>query len=584
MGAAPANGGAVSLDLERIPFSRFGSYLVLSQDPYDKPLGDGLYLRTAHGKPMVGRPELFRLDLLIDGKVAAAGIEADPATVRMRPGRRQAFAEFCLTGPETVLIRGRGAGLQLEVPPASGRMAYPTGDGRWVLIPAGGANNYAIACTRGRLVGEAPWEIPNGRGSARCPRMVFRMEPDAEGRVEARIDGFISRLPQPGGADFDAAAGEARADFAAFLAGMPVHRMGSAADRARAAYVDWASVVPAGGQFKRPAMLMSKAHMRSVWSWDQCFNAMALSDGHPDLAWDQWALPFDAQDANGFLPDSQSDCAAHWHHGKPPVHGWALDFCMRRSPRFLTQPRLQQAFDWLERWTNWWLQNRMWDGLPFYTHGNDSGWDNATVFDVGSPTASPDLPAHLATQMDVLAGLAQRLGRESAARHWQAQSRAIVQLLLERHWRGDRFVGIHCPTGRDVECESLITSIPIVLGRRLPEEVIEALAQRIARCVTPHGVATEDPASERFSNDFHAYWRGSVWAPSTMLVCDGLRAAGREGLSRRIARAACRAMARCGFRENWDPLTGAGRMEVAYTWTSSVYLILAHEYAAQPGG
>jgi hypothetical protein len=69
-----------------------------------------------------------------------------------------------------------------------------------------------------------------------------------------------------------------------------------------------------------------------------------------------------------------------------------------------------------------------------------------------------------------------------------------------------------------------------------------------------------------------------------MLVVDGLRRAGEEVLARRIARAACRAMARCAFRENWDPLTGAGRMELAYTWTSSVYLVLAHEYAAPANG
>ena len=65
-----------------------------------------------------------------------------------------------------------------------------------------------------------------------------------------------------------------------------------------------------------------------------------------------------------------------------------------------------------------------------------------------------------------------------------------------------------------------------------------------------------------------------------MLVVDGLRSAGQEPLSRRIAHAACRAMAKCHYRENWDPLTGEGRMEFAYTWTSSVYLILAHEFAA----
>lgn len=61
-----------------------------------------------------------------------------------------------------------------------------------------------------------------------------------------------------------------------------------------------------------------------------------------------------------------------------------------------------------------------------------------------------------------------------------------------------------------------------------------------------------------------------------MLVVDGLRAAGETVLARRIARAFCRAAAKCQYRENWDPLTGEGRMELAYTWTSSVYIVMAH--------
>jgi len=33
-----------------------------------------------------------------------------------------------------------------------------------------------------------------------------------------------------------------------------------------------------------------------------------------------------------------------------------------------------------------------------------------------------------------------------------------------------------------------------------------------------------------------------------------------------------------GFAENYDALTGEARRDPAYTWTSSVFLILAHEY------
>ena len=574
-----AKAAAVRIDPALVPFSRYGSYLAVSRDPWDTPLGEALYLRSCHGKPQTARPELFRLDLLAGRRKVPADVLATPSVLRMQagPGRE---VQLCLTGTETVLVRGRGIGLQMEVPPQSGRIVYPTEDGRWVLVPASGPNNYVVACVKGALQVDAPWKLPAGRGSARCPRMRFRIRPDADGASEARVDAFVSCLPAPEAVAFDDALAEAERDFADWLKCMPTPQYGSAADWARAAYIDWASVVPPGGLLRRPAMLMSKAHMRSVWSWDHCFNAMALSYGHPRLAWDQLMLLADFQDGNGFMPDSVNDARASWHHGKPPVHGWALAFCMRRRPRFFTRPRVERAYRWLVRWTNWWLGNRIWRGLglPYYTHGNDSGWDNATIFDVGSPTASPDLAAHLSVQMDVLAKLAKRLGKPRAAKQWRTRSDAMLGALLAKLWRGDRFVGIHCPSGRDIECESLITSLPIVLGRRLPPAVIRALVRRIRRCAAAHGLATEDPASDQYDGNFHAYWRGSAWAPSTMLVVDGLRSAGAERLSRRIARAACRAMAKCRYRENWDPLTGGGRMELAYTWTSSVYLILAHEF------
>jgi hypothetical protein len=66
-----------------------------------------------------------------------------------------------------------------------------------------------------------------------------------------------------------------------------------------------------------------------------------------------------------------------------------------------------------------------------------------------------------------------------------------------------------------------------------------------------------------------------------MLVVDGLRRAGHEELARRISdrfRALCEAS---GFAENFDALTGAGLRDRAYTWTASVYLLLARFHVAE---
>jgi len=148
-----------------------------------------------------------------------------------------------------------------------------------------------------------------------------------------------------------------------------------------AAYVLWTSLVAPDGHFRRPAMLMSKNWMLNVWSWDHCFNAMALAKHHPDLAWDQLMIPFDHQHASGMLPDLVNDAGFVWNFTKPPIHGWTLRWMLRHS-KAVTPARLKEIYPLLCRWTEWWLKYRDddGDGLPQYNHGNDSGWDNATAF------------------------------------------------------------------------------------------------------------------------------------------------------------------------------------------------------------
>src|SRR5262249_33454069 len=123
---------------------------------------------------------------------------------------------------------------------------------------------------------------------------------------------------------------------------------------------------------------------------------------------------------------------------------------------------------------------------------------------------------------------------------------------------------------------SLLDLMAVVLGDDLPPGIRDFLARRIGEHLTEHGLATELPTSPHYQPD--GYWRGPIWAPSTVLIEDGLRRAGRVELADEISarfRALCK---RSGFAENFDALTGAGLRDRAYTWTASAYLILAAAY------
>jgi glycogen debranching enzyme len=318
--------------------------------------------------------------------------------------------------------------------------------------------------------------------------------------------------------------------------------------------------------------------MDQVWSWDHCFNAMALARGNPDLAWDQLMIMADRQDSFGAYPDAVNDEGEHFNYSKPPVHGWTLQYMMKQKPAFFTRERVAEAYDTLERWTNWWTTHRTWpgDAIPYYLHGNDSGWDNSTIFDHGCPVVSPDLPASLAIQMETLADLATRLGKKTDAARWRKQSKDLIDNMMKILWQDGIFVGMRRPDGFAVRCDSLIRCIPIVMGKRLPKDIRHALVDQVRTFLTPHGPATERTASQHYRPD--GYWRGPIWAPSTLMIVSGLADAGEKKLARDIAERFCVMCGHSGFAENFDALTGAGLRDRAYTWTASAFLVLASDY------
>ena len=367
--------------------------------------------------------------------------------------------------------------------------------------------------------------------------------------------------------------------FEDFCRAMPQVPAPLAAPARLAAYVNWSSLVDASGFLKRETMYMSKNWMCNVYSWDHCFNAIALAQRDPALAWDQFMVLFDHQSAAGRLPDSVNDSEVVDNFCKPPIHGWALHKMRERMT--LTRPMQAEAYDKLARWTLWWLncRDRDGDGLCEYTHGNDSGWDNATAFAPAPPVTLPDLAAFLVVQMDELADLAGGLGRRAAADFWRQRAQQMLEAMLAKLFdAGGRPFGLQAATGARIDCQSLILCLPIVLADRLPDPARRTLIQMLEGETfrTAHGFATEAPESPLYEAD--GYWRGPIWAPATMLLLDGLWRCGERDFVRDMARRFAQLVAQSGCAENFDARTGAGLRDRAYTWTASAMLTMAEEY------
>jgi glycogen debranching enzyme len=558
---------ATSFDIGEIPFSRRGAWFDISPVVALHTVRQHLHL-VSHQS---GMHPVLAFEPQHDGLPVPASVEASPATLRWSSAGGTIEALF--DDVTTLRLRGRSLGLRIadaatELTPFTGTYlfedpiddsvvltSYETGR-RYRITPLAGSltvtGSEALgAGERAVVTGDEQWEIAIEEfETARPPYVPVRSFDDAITAVAAEFDEYVERVA-PWRSERTPAA-------------------------VAAAYVLWSATVSPRGFLQRESTLMSKHWMDKVWSWDHCFNALALGPGLPREALDQFRVVFDLQDPSGALPDSVTHSEVLYNFVKPPIHGWAF----RRLRAVLGTPLepddLEDIYALLARWTRFWLHSRRVPGHPLahYQHGNDSGWDNATTFDHDRLIEAPDLAAFLVVQLDVLAELAIELDHAEEARHWRSEGRAMRDALLEL-WDRDTFVARAVRTGRRSKKSSLLNNLPIIAAPHLPGEITRLLGARIAQHLTAFGPATELVDGNEYEAD--GYWRGPIWAPATAIVEDGLRRAGQTELADQISARFRGLCEKSGFAENFNALTGEGLRDRAYTWTASCYLTLARE-------
>jgi glycogen debranching enzyme len=561
-----------------IPFSTHGSWFDISPVVAEKTYAEDLHL-VSHQNGMHG---VLRLTPLHrgTGDRAETHVEATPGLLSWIGVHGR--IDLAYESPDLVRLRGSGS-LDLGVfaaaqtlTPFSGTYFFrdPAADAH-VFTSYETGRRYRVTVLRGTVAQTAGAQALGGGDRG----VVMTGDADADGTWEIALEEFETARPRyASAAAFDDIVASAQESFTAFVEAVAPWRAATTPAAELAAYVLWSATVRPGGLVTRPAVLMSKHWMDKVWSWDHCFNALALAAGCPDLARDQFALPFDHQDSAGALPDSVTHSEVLHNFVKPPIHGWTHGHLRRRLPTSASRDELTETYDRLERWTDFWLTARRAEGseLPHYQHGNDSGWDNATTFDPERVVVTADLSAFLILQIRELASLASELGRSDERERWTRAASALQSALLDQLWAGDRFLARGAASGDTWSSDSLLDLMPVVLGEHLPEGVSSALADRIKAHLTPHGLATELTTSPHYLAD--GYWRGPIWAPATVLIEDGLRRAGHDRLADDISarfRALCETH---GFAENFDALTGTGLRDRAYTWTASSYLLFAEAH------
>ena len=274
----------------------------------------------------------------------------------------------------------------------------------------------------------------------------------------------------------------------------------------------------------------------------------------------------DRQAENGQLPDFYDD-VRNWDRCiKPPIQGWALELLMKEHNLKEEVPpeKLRAIYEGYGKWANWFMKYRDddGDGIPQYEHGDETGNDDCVLFRTYSKLELPDLSAFVALLFDQLGALAELLELPEKAKEWREKSRVLIDKMIAAFWNGKRFVGRTYGEHKVIDDTSLHFYRTIVLGKRLPKEILDQMAEDLSRegmYLTPYGYMAETLTAPNYSRS--AFGRGAITPMDNVLVITGLYSAGKTELAKEAARRYCRGVlgadtpfypAQAGFPASWN--------------------------------
>jgi putative isomerase len=553
----------MNLDIKEIPFSRFGSYFCVSQEK------DAVYIRDVHGGDDAPS-KLFQIGIVKDGVEQEYEVRASEISLSIYlKDQSECVVEIIIPKEDELHIEVQNVELRLKATKGKYDSLMELADGMYEYHIYPKELKLMIINLNGEMTASAPWNIigndfidmvlKNGHFVIESYRTVYNKKdylPFCQGKeqVEVLYKEWFDSMKK----------GYQQAEYLPSLE--------------RASYITWSSVVHPDGVLKDYAMYMSKLWMYNIWSWDNCFNALNLGENYPELAYAQLKIFMDSQDVSGAYPDFVNDKFISYNCVKPPIFAYVYEQLMERNDYFKDEQRLRAVFESTKKVMNYFDDYRTFQGrLPHYKHGNDSGWDNASLFHVGMPVEAPDLSSFLIRSYDILSSFAEILGEKEEAAQFKNKADSLLALLLERLYDDDGFYGRVGKDGEKISIRtSLILRLPVIIGYRLDKEIMDTLVSDLeANYETKHGLATESITSELYKEN--GYWLGPIWAPVTYLFIHALKNNGYEEAGNRLRDKFLDLTLIGGMAENFDPLTGKGLVDTSFTWTSSVFLLLLED-------
>ena len=166
----------------------------------------------------------------------------------------------------------------------------------------------------------------------------------------------------------------------------------------------------------------------------------------------------------------------------PPLAGIAVTRLIDDSMLNDSRAEIFKVYSQLETLARWCQKERTIDpdDLCFYAYRYESAAKKSPeFFKAGDPTLAPDLNTYLILVCDVLGRLAKMEYDDGMAKKWEKSAKSLTVKLIAELWDGENFVGKNAYTEELSEPDSFLSLVPIMLGSRLPQEIISKLVNKI---------------------------------------------------------------------------------------------------------
>ncbi|MDB2105910.1 amylo-alpha-1,6-glucosidase [Clostridium paraputrificum] len=570
------------MNLIDVPFSAYGSYMSVyyyckekSHIMYEKNLNNGLYIKSLRGKSR-SNAEVVQLNPLVNGNLVEYEYEADYSKIDMK--FNEGKISLCFDGDSRILIKGTGKniGLRLDCMPVSKydyNFELQDSNGLYCIINSyKSLTKYIVKSIKGNL--NLFQEFNSSMLGSLSSYIDITSDEDEEFLLLFEEVPTHMNKPTEKNYIFEESLKNMENEFNIFYEKFPRVPEEFKETLKLAAYVDWSCVCKKDGLLGRDTMSMANNVFPGIWSWDHCFNALALAGSHNELAWDQMMIIFDHQDKYGQLPGSVSDSTIRWNFAKPPIHGLFIEKMMERME--FSESQLIEAYECLEKQISFWLNYKDMnnDGICEYHHGNDSGYDNSTVFLKGFIVDSPDLSVYIIKAMDTLALISEKLGKDSDKAEWKRRADELTEKTIRYFIKDGLPIAHDVISNEIIYSESILPYTILLLGNRLPKDVQKNIINILkTKHLTEYGLSTEALDSKYYESD--GYWRGPIWAPTTVIIIYGLEECGEKEFADELKLRFCKLIKKGGCAENFDAITGEGLCDRAHTWTSSSFIYLS---------